>query len=75
MYVSKQVASYIEKTNYEQIILLRDPKVWRGKIMAACRRASRKKIIPFKSLREREPWTKNTIENLAAVIREAVKPT
>ncbi|UCC58708.1 MAG: tRNA guanosine(15) transglycosylase TgtA [Candidatus Bathyarchaeum sp.] len=73
MYVAKQVASYIEKTNYEQIILLRDPKVWRGKIVAACRRASKKKTISFTALREREPWTQNTVEHLAAVIREAVK--
>ena len=71
-YVAKQVTSYIEKTQYERIILLRDPKVWTGKIMAACKRATKKKKSPFTTLREREPWTKNTIEHLVAVIREAV---
>jgi 7-cyano-7-deazaguanine tRNA-ribosyltransferase len=72
MYVAKQVANYIKKTNYEQIILLRDPKVWRGKIMAACRRACKKKKVPLIMLREKEPWAKKTIEHLVAVIREAV---
>ncbi len=72
MYVAKQVTNYIEKTNYEQIILLRDPKVWRGKIMATCRRACKKKNVPFTTLREREPWAKKTIGHLTAVIREAV---
>ena len=74
IYVAKQVTNYIEKTQYERIILLRDPKVWKGKIVAACRRASKKKKIPFTTLREREPWTENTIEHLVAVIREAVMP-
>ncbi len=74
IYVANQVTNYIEKTSYEQIILLRDPKVWKGKIAAACRRACKKKKVPLTTLRERKPWTKNTIEHLAVVIREAVKP-
>jgi len=72
MYVAKQVSNYIENTSYERIILLRDPKVWMGKIAAACRRACKKKQIPFTTLRERDTWAKNTIENLATVIQEAV---
>jgi len=72
MYVAKQVSNYIENTSYERIILLRDPKVWMGKIAAACRRACKKKQIPFTTLRERDPWAKNTIENLTSVIQEAV---
>jgi len=72
MYVAKQVANYIKNTSYEQIILLRDPNVWMGKIVAACRRACKKKQVPFTTLQERNPWAKNTIEHLAAVMREAV---
>ncbi len=72
MYVAKQVANYIEKTGYERVILLRDPNVWMGKIVAACRRAYKKKQVPFITLRERDPWAENTTENLVAVIQEAV---
>lgn len=72
MYVAKQVAKYIKNTSYERVILLRDPNVWMGKIVAACRRACKKKQVPFTTLRERDPWAKNTIEHLAAVMREAV---
>jgi len=72
MYVAKQAANYIENTNYDRVILLRDPKVWMGKIAAACRRACKKKKVPFTTLQERDPWAKNTIEHLAAVIQEAV---
>jgi 7-cyano-7-deazaguanine tRNA-ribosyltransferase len=72
MYVAKQVTGYIENTNYDRVILLRDPNVWIGKIAAACRRAYKKKKVPFTTLRERDPWAKNTIEHLASVIQEAV---
>jgi 7-cyano-7-deazaguanine tRNA-ribosyltransferase len=58
MYVAKQAANYIENTNYDRVILLRNPKVWRGKIVASCRRACRKKKIPFTTLRETDPWAK-----------------
>ena len=71
-YVAKQVANYIKKTGYERVILLRDPNVWKGKITAACRRACKKRQIPFTTLHERDPWAKSTIEHLAAVIQEAV---
>jgi 7-cyano-7-deazaguanine tRNA-ribosyltransferase len=74
IYVSKMVANYIKKTNYDRVILLRDPKVWKGKILAYCRRACKKKQVSFATLQETEPWTKETIEHLAAIIREAVMP-
>lgn len=72
MYVAKQTANYIKNTNYDRVILLRDTKVWRGKIAAACRRACKKKQVPFTMLREKDPWAKNTIEHLASIIKEAV---
>ena len=74
MYVAKQTANYIENTNYELVILLQDPNVWMRKIAAACRRACKKKQIPFTTLLERDPWAKSTVDHLAAVIREAVTP-
>jgi 7-cyano-7-deazaguanine tRNA-ribosyltransferase len=52
-YVAKQVANYIEQTNYKKIILLRDPQIWRGKVTAACRRASKKKNASFAIMREK----------------------
>jgi 7-cyano-7-deazaguanine tRNA-ribosyltransferase len=71
-YVAKQAANYIAATDYERVILLRDSNVWKGKVAAACRRACKKKKVPFITLRERDPWDKNTIEHLVAVIQEAV---
>ena len=72
LYVAKQAEDYIKNTNYRQVILLREPKVWKGKIVAACRRACKKKQIPFTATQERDPWAKSTAEHLAAVIQEIV---
>ncbi len=73
--VAHQVSNYIQNTTYDHIILLRNPKVWRGKILAACRRACKNNSIPFTALREKEPWTKNITEQLASRIKEIVRST
>ena len=73
--VAHQVSNYIQNTTYGHIILLRNPKVWRGKILAACRRACKNNSIPFTALREKEPWTKNITEQLASRIKEIVRST
>ncbi|MBN1784228.1 MAG: tRNA guanosine(15) transglycosylase TgtA [Candidatus Bathyarchaeota archaeon] len=70
LYVAKQAEDYIKNTNYRHVILLREPKVWKAKIVAACRRACKKKQIPFMATQERDPWTKSTAKHLAAVIQE-----
>jgi 7-cyano-7-deazaguanine tRNA-ribosyltransferase len=71
-HVAKQVAKYIQTTNYEKVILLQDPKVWSRKIVSACRTACKKKNIPFKTLPEKEPWTEATLEHLVALIQETL---
>jgi 7-cyano-7-deazaguanine tRNA-ribosyltransferase len=71
--VANQVSNYIQNTNYDQIILIQDSKFWRGKILAACRWVCKKKNIPFTALGEKEPWTKNITEQLASIIKKAVK--
>ena len=71
-YVAKQVEDYIKNTNYRQVILLREPKVWKGKIVVACKRACKKKEIPFTGIQERDPWAKSTAEHLLALIQEIV---
>jgi predicted RNA-binding protein len=71
-YVARQVEYYITETAYENVVLLREPKVWKGKILAACRRACKKKQVPFVALQEREPWANSTTEHLVSVVNESV---
>ena len=71
-YVAKQVSTYIGKTGYEQVILLRDPSVWKGKILATSKNVCKKKHIPLLALRERNPWAENTTGHLVGGIQEAL---
>ena len=71
-YVARQVANYIQKTGYEQVILLHDPVTWKGKVVTDCRRACRKRNVPFVLLAERAPWAESTIEHLVERIQDAV---
>jgi len=71
-YVAKQVAGFIETTGYEEIILLQDAETWKGKIVASCRRACKKKKTPFTVLRERKPWDKSALDDFVTAIQDAV---
>jgi 7-cyano-7-deazaguanine tRNA-ribosyltransferase len=72
-FVAQQIEDYIQKGDYDRVILLRDPTVWRGKIQTTCRRACKKSNVPFVTLREKEPWTESTITHLVEIIQETVK--
>ncbi len=73
-YVAQETQNYITATNYNQVVLLRDPKVWKGKVLSACRRACKKKQILLKALPERNPWNQKTVEHLLEVIKETLMP-
>ncbi len=62
-YVEKQVADYINITSYERIILLQDEETWKGKILAACRRACRKKKTTFTVFNGRKIWDGSILES------------
>jgi 7-cyano-7-deazaguanine tRNA-ribosyltransferase len=47
-YVAKQVADYINRTDYKTIILLNDPENWNKTILSTCKKACQQKNIKFK---------------------------
>jgi len=71
IYVARQVANYIEETIYEKIILLQEAETWKGKIVAACRRACKKRKIPLTVLRGKN-WDKKGLDDLATAIQNEV---
>ena len=71
IYVARQVANYIEETSYEKIILLQEAETWKGKIVAACRRACKKRKIPLTVLRGKN-WDKKGLDDLATAIQNEV---
>ena len=75
VYVAQQTENYIAETDYDQVILLREPKIWKGKVLSACKRACTKKKVPFIALQEKNPWAENTVEHLAELIKKATSST
>jgi len=71
IYVARQIANYIERTGYEKIILLQEADTWKRKIVAACRRACKKRKIPLTVLRGKN-WGENGLDDLATAIQNAV---
>ncbi|MDG6222418.1 MAG: tRNA guanosine(15) transglycosylase TgtA [Candidatus Bathyarchaeota archaeon] len=69
-YVAQQVEKYIAATNYIKVILLREPKVWKGKVLSACKRACKNKQIQFRATQKKEPWNENTLEHIVEILKE-----
>jgi predicted RNA-binding protein len=59
-YVAKQVADYVNRANYETVVLINDSKNWKKTIADACRRTCRRKKINFRIIDlEKAPLKKN----------------
>ncbi len=71
-YVARQVARYIEITNFERIILLQDAQTWKGVILAACRRACKKKRIPFTVPRGKKSWDESVLNDLVTALERVL---
>ena len=72
-YVAEKVANYVVETNYNQVILLKDPLIWKGKVAAACKRSCKKKKIIFKVSRKRDPWSTTTTNDIVLILEGALK--
>jgi len=72
-YVAKQVENYIEKTDYQRIILLENREMWKGKISAACRRACERGDRPLTVIETEQPWSKETFNGILSALRETVE--
>ena len=66
-YVAKQVAEFLERTNYERVFLLENTEEWKGKIESSCASICEKKGISLFTVKTKE-WTKKTAEDLAELV-------
>ena len=71
-YVAEQISNYITETNYKQVILLRDPLTWKGKISRACKRSCEKKKILFKTSHKIDPWSQSTIDDFILMLENSI---
>lgn len=69
-YVADQVASYIEKSAYECVVLINDPKLWSDKIKKKCRSTCRKKALAFDYVDADVEGTKEILSRLEKILRK-----
>jgi 7-cyano-7-deazaguanine tRNA-ribosyltransferase len=48
-YVAKQVADYINRTNYKTVVLLNDPENWNKTVLKGCKKTCKQKQVDFRS--------------------------
>jgi len=71
-YVTKQVADYINGTNYENIVLLHDPRIWSQNVLNACRKICIRKNIKFSYISFEEKKSTAKLTSLKKVLRKAL---
>jgi 7-cyano-7-deazaguanine tRNA-ribosyltransferase len=71
-YVAKQVADYINNTNYETVLLIHDPENWNRNILNACRKICVKKNMKFKYLSIKERRSKTMLTSLKKILHKTL---
>jgi 7-cyano-7-deazaguanine tRNA-ribosyltransferase len=69
-YVATQVADYIERTHYETIMLLHDPRQWGDSVKEQCGKACAKKGIAFEVIDVKAEGSKNILTRLEMILRK-----
>ena len=68
-YVADQVADYINRTQYETVVLLHDSQQWNDSVKKACRKACREKGIRFEHVNTKAKGTKNILTRLELILK------
>jgi 7-cyano-7-deazaguanine tRNA-ribosyltransferase len=68
-YVAGQVATYIARTNYREIVLLENREVWEKGVTLACKQACRRKGIGFVNLTRKGMADMVLVERILAALK------
>jgi 7-cyano-7-deazaguanine tRNA-ribosyltransferase len=74
-YVAKQVATYIERSNYGVAILLHDPETWGSAVKQQCKSACKKKSVAFETLTVHATGTKEFLARLETILNKTLGDT
>ncbi len=69
-YVANQVADYIDRTNYEVVVLLHDPENWDETVLKMCKKSCSKKNVKFEYLNVKEEKGKMILTALEKILEE-----
>jgi predicted RNA-binding protein len=68
--VAEQIADYINRVNYETVVLLNDSENWGKTVLDACRKACLKKKVEFKSINMKESAENTVSAKLERILLE-----
>jgi 7-cyano-7-deazaguanine tRNA-ribosyltransferase len=68
-YVAQQVATYIARTSYRQVVLLDDYEVWKKEISRGCERVCKRKGIVFVNLKREGMADKVLAERILSALK------
>ncbi|XES76250.1 MAG: tRNA guanosine(15) transglycosylase TgtA [Candidatus Bathyarchaeia archaeon] len=74
-YVANQTSEYIQRSNYQAVVLLDDPQTWGNAVKQKCKAACAKKNVPFEVLGLYAQATKEFLARLESILRENLKGT
>jgi len=69
-YVAKQTAQYITRSNYQSVVLLNDPKLWKDIIKKACKQVCKTKKLTFDSVDAIAEGGKKILTRLENILRK-----
>lgn len=72
-YVTKQVSDYINRMNYEMIVLLNDSENWQKTVIRSCKKTCRKKGIVFEWVDSRARPSKTIPAKLERVLQDKLR--
>jgi 7-cyano-7-deazaguanine tRNA-ribosyltransferase len=71
-YVAKQVAAYVERSNYGVAVLLHDPETWGGEVKQQCKSACKRKSVAFETLTVHATGTKEFLARLETILKKTL---
>jgi len=69
-HVTIQVADFINRANYEMVILINDRENWKESVVNSCRKACLKKKIKFKLVNMGEKKMRTTLAQLERILKK-----
>ena len=71
-YVAIQTADYINRTNYDTVVLLHNPQNWNNTVLSLCRKACSTKNIRLKWLNTEQKPSTTVLNGLEQLLRQAL---
>ncbi len=71
-YVAKQVADYVNRSNYHAIVMLHDPETWGNTVKQQCKNACKKKGTAFELLTLHAQGTKEFLMLLESALKKSL---